>query len=82
MQLKTLGVSLPTITSQTGSVVSMGSKGGQGVSVKLLSEVSLIRKLMMGMSGDRDPSPEGLLPGRSGLLVSESGLGNHCGQLD
>lgn len=52
------------------------------MSVKLLSQLSLIRKVVRAMSGDRGPSHEGPLLGRSGLLASESGLGNHCGQHD
>lgn len=49
------------------------------MSVKLLSQLSLIRKVVSAMSGDRGPSHEGALPGSSGLLASEFGLGNHCG---
>jgi hypothetical protein len=51
------------------------------VSVKLLLQLSLIRKFVMAMSGDRGPSHEGPLPERPGLLVPESGLGNHCGHM-
>lgn len=52
------------------------------MSVTLLSQLCLSRKVVRAMSGDRGPSHEGPLPGRLGLLVSESGLGNHCRQHD
>lgn len=44
--------------------------------MKLLSQLSLFKKVVMGLSGDRGPSHKSPLPGRSGLLVPESGLGN------
>lgn len=79
MQLKTLG-HLSAGDHQSNGVRSRLREGRVECEAALTAES--LQEGCDGNVGDRGPSHKGLLPGRSGLLVSESGLGNPCGQHD